>query len=69
MKKTTCYEVTVAGFTIRLIQTGIDRFTVQYGLQVKKRLTYEEAADELGECLMHALACEGKLDNREKGER
>ena len=69
MKKTTCYEVTIAGFPIRLIQTGIDRFTVQYGLQVKKGLAYGEAAYELGGCIMHALACEEKLDNREKGER
>jgi hypothetical protein len=59
VKNKTCFEIECAGFEIRLTQQGVDRFTV----------TYEEAASELGSCLMHAAACEGKLDNRERGEK
>ena len=33
--------------------------------QIKNNLTYAEAAAELGACIMHAAACEGKLDNGE----
>ena len=54
---------------IRLEQQGVDRFTVVYGLQVKKDLTYADAASELGACIMHALACEGRLDNSEPKQR
>jgi len=35
-------------------------FAVVYGLQVKERLTYVQAAHELGECIMHAIACESE---------
>jgi hypothetical protein len=52
-----------------LLQNGKDSFTVKYGLQVKTGLTYGQAAVEYGACLMHALACDGLLDNRMKGER
>lgn len=69
MKKTLCYEFDDHFATVRLYQTGIDQFTVQYFKQIKTRLNYSEAAMELGSCIMHLLACEGKLDNREKGER
>lgn len=62
----TIYETTDLGTTIKLEQMGVDAFRVTYGLQVKSRLTYEQAAHELGECIFHALACEGKLDNRTK---
>lgn len=53
---------------IELQQTGFDRFTVVYGLQVKSGLDYASAAAELGECIMHMQACEGMLDNRTKSE-
>jgi hypothetical protein len=69
MKKITCHEITDLAFPIKLEQTGVDRFTVTYGKQVKKGLTYGAAAAEYGSCIMHALACEGRLDNRERGER
>jgi hypothetical protein len=62
-----CFELHLA-FDISLVQTGIDAFTVIYGKQVKKYLNYHDAALELGACIMHALACEGKLDNREEEE-
>jgi len=39
------------------------RFHVRYGLQVWVGLGYADAAKQLGECLFHALACEGMLDN------
>lgn len=54
---------------VRLIQTGIDRFTVVYGKEVKAGRTYAQACSDLGRALMHSLACDGMLDNRERGER
>ncbi len=56
-----CYKS--KSMDIDLIQTGRNRFTVRYGLQVKKDLTYSMAAKELGSCIMHAAACEGKLSS------
>lgn len=53
---------------VSITQTGIDRFTVQYGLQVKTGLNYARAAHEFGECVMHALACESLIDNRTRAE-
>ncbi len=53
---------------ITLEQTGIDKFTVTYGKQVTKGLTYAQAACDLGECIMHSLVCENRLDNRLPGE-
>lgn len=53
---------------VKLEQNGVDNFTVTYGLQIKKNLDYGQASKELGECIMHHLACESLLDNREKGE-
>lgn len=64
-----CHEDKTQGFPVRLYQNGRDRFTVQYGLQVREGLDYTRAAAEFGSCLMHALACNGLLDNRRKGER
>lgn len=79
MKHKLCFSVdamrlpTVDGrdasrWLIQLSQTGIDRFTVRYGAQSDDNLTYGGAAAKLGQAIMHALACEGKLDNRERGE-
>jgi hypothetical protein len=69
MKRTVCFETTIGGLPIRLTQTGLDRFTVTYWKQIKQGLDYGKAATELGSCIMHALACDAKLDNRERGER
>lgn len=63
MKRKICLELNDLPFGITLSQTGIDKFTVQYGKQIKERLNYHNAALELGSCIMHALACDGKLDN------
>lgn len=54
---------------IELRQHGRDRFSVRYGMQIKKGLDYSAAALELGACIMHDAACDGILDNRENGER
>jgi hypothetical protein len=58
-----CIELDLA-FPVRLLQFGRDDFTVVYGLQIKSGLNYTDAAYEFGCCVMHALACDGKLDNR-----
>jgi len=64
---TTCYETKISGWPIKLEQRGENgRFRVTYGLQVKEGLRYADAAAELGACIMHALACEGKLGNEGK---
>jgi hypothetical protein len=63
-----CFETTLAGFPIRLEQRGREAFVVTYGQQVDKG-DYEHASRKLGQAIMHALACEGRLDNRERGER
>lgn len=56
------HAVTDLDCAVTLHQTGKDRFTVTYGLQVREGLTYGEAAKEYGECIMHSAACAGKLD-------
>lgn len=48
---------------ILLEQRADKSFRVTYGKQVRDRLNYSDAAHELGECVLHALACMGKLDN------
>lgn len=50
--------------TVILQQDGIDRFTVTYGKQVRRGLSYARAGNEFGLCVMHAAACDGHLDNR-----
>jgi len=69
MKTTLCFEEHTGAFPVLLHQTGLDRFKVTYGKQIKSGLNYSDAAHELGACLMHAMACDGKLDNRERHER
>lgn len=62
------WKITIA-WDISLHQRGRDNFTVTYGAHVNEALTYGEAATELGSCIMHALSCEGQVDNRMKGEK
>lgn len=62
-----CLTLNLA-FPVTLSQEDFDSFTVQYGKQVKTGLNYADAASELGACIMHALACDGHLDNRERPE-
>lgn len=68
MKTTLYHETTGLAFPVQLSQDGKDQFTVRYGLQTKTDLTYAQAATEYGACIMHALACDGKIDNRERGK-
>jgi len=52
-------------FEVTLTQTRkgkSPRFTVQYGAQVVKNLTYSAACGELGSCIMHAATCDGRID-------
>ena len=58
-----CFETLVGGLPITLSQTSKGLFAVQYWKQRKSGLTYAAAARELGECIMHAAACNGALDN------
>jgi hypothetical protein len=69
MKHKLCLELNGHTWPIKLIQTGIDRFRVVYGLQVKDGLNYAAAAQNLGASIMHRLACDGELDNRERKVR
>ena len=58
-------KVCISDGFVTLYQKKPDCFTVVYGMHVKTDLRYEAAAAEYGECIMHALACDSKLDNRE----
>jgi hypothetical protein len=68
MTKILCVEYTAGDYPVRLFQTGFDRFTVEYGKQVKRTMSYAEAGAEFGLCIMHSAACAGKLDNRTASE-
>lgn len=50
-------------FTVSLWQNR-SGFAVVYGLQLTAPLTYSQATQELGECLMHALSCQGALTEK-----
>ncbi len=58
-----CYQITNLGYSIELHQMGRDNFMVVYGASAKAGLTYDRAATELGAAILHALSCEGKIDN------
>jgi hypothetical protein len=67
MKNILCHQtIIIPAWPIELRQNGVNRFTVTYGRQVESGLTYSQAATKYGEAIMHALACEGRLDNREE---
>lgn len=60
------YEIHDLPFPITLKQSngaGTHVFSVTYGKQERQRLTYAEAAKELGECIMHAATCAGLVDS------
>lgn len=61
-----CAKFNDLAFPVTLSQSARKLFTVEYGAQIKRGLTYSEAAHELGACLMHAMACNGDLDNSGK---
>lgn len=58
----TIFRTKLAGYSIELIRSSSETFTVVYGKQREINLTYDDAAKELGYCILHALQCEGKLD-------
>ena len=55
------FEIEIAGYKITLMQNSKDEFVVQYGYHQYITKNYAEAAKELGQCILHALACEGKI--------
>ena len=61
----TCYQTEISGFVIKIEQREdiYGRFRVTYGKQVTDGLTYAAAAKEFGLCVMHALACESKIND------
>lgn len=38
-------------------------FTVQYGAEVKRGLSWEQAAAEYGQCVFHAAQCAGLIQD------
>lgn len=56
------YRIELAGFPIVLEQRSANSFRVTYGRQVGNVVSYDRAATELGCAIMHALACEGRID-------
>lgn len=59
-----CFETEIAGYKIVLYKTK-KTFTVIYGCHKVEDLKCGQASQELRQCIFHALACEGKLDNEE----
>jgi hypothetical protein len=60
----TLYTTTLAGYEITLKQNESSKaFKVAYGKEIHTTKSYKFAAAFLGEAIMHALACEGLLDN------
>jgi hypothetical protein len=80
MKYRTCFElpersnpnegglsVAPLPFGVKIEQRGENGlFRITYGKQVKENLTYADACHEFGECVFHALACDGKIGNNGK---
>jgi hypothetical protein len=59
----TAHTETIEGqCTVALLVQGRDRFTVVYGEEIKRDLSYAEAAMAYGSALMHSLACAGELE-------
>ena len=59
----TCFSIN--GGYIKLVQIGLDNFTVSYGMEVSDELNYVGASRVLGAAIMHHAACEGRLDSRD----
>jgi hypothetical protein len=52
-------------YGIKLEQRADCTFRLTYGVEVRDHLNYGDAADALGRSMLHALSCDGKIDNRE----
>lgn len=48
-------------FGIKLYQTGRNEFTVEYGKEIERDLSYSNAALSLGKAIMRMKSCEGIL--------
>ena len=64
------FKTEIAGFEIKMEQAGPPNkraakhsFRVTYGKQVSPMLTYGQAAISLAHSIMHALSCEGKIED------
>lgn len=60
---TTVYHNNNLDSLIKAQQYKDGSFKIIYGAEVHDKLTYHEAAHILGECIFHASACAGKLNN------
>lgn len=47
---------------VELRRTGRGRFSVAYGKEIHQDCTYEQAAQKLGEALLHRATCAGHMD-------
>lgn len=65
MKKpdTIIFETNDTGYPVTVRQAADRTFSVQYGKQLRTNLSYAEAAQELGSCIFHGLACESKIED------
>lgn len=61
MNATLCHETVGLAFPIALYQLSRNRFMVIYGQEIRRGLTYSEAAAAYGQSIMHALACDGRV--------
>ena len=52
---------TIAGFDIAIREDKYNQYTVTYGQQKRIGLDYYAACKEIGQCVMHALACDGVI--------
>lgn len=66
MEIKTIYQCNMPGHSITLQQRGLDEFFVQYGKEVTYCPSYAMAAEQLGLCIMHALACDGFINDIEE---
>lgn len=56
------HEITGMEYPIKLFMTTRGEFRVDYGKQVTRGLTYDEAARNYGEAILHAVTLEGLTD-------
>ena len=59
------HTITIEGaHTVNLHQRADGKFRVTYGSEVHDDLSYIRAAEELGYCVFHALACAGQITDK-----
>lgn len=64
----TVYRHEAFDIELQQSESRFDSFAVRYGKQLKTDLNYIKAAMELGAVMMHALSCEGHMENRTSTE-